>query len=182
MFNIEPSATKNPGRTIEVVVIIISPTATFCSKVSLSITSLQRNSVPLKTAKYLLEVFKKLFAIATVSGTGSQEKKIAWMADLLSQVDDEKEAAALNYELWKMKRLVTGHDGMIAEHREKALILYRKLYEKTPNIEYKERAEELEKETGAALSKTTEKPKKNAVTSEVTTKYFSELINIISQY
>jgi len=59
------------------------------------------------------------------------------LEDMLQQTQDEAEIAALHYELWKMT-----HD---EEHRQTAFNLYQSLYANTPNIEYKERMEEMQK-------------------------------------
>ncbi|MCD4653829.1 sigma 54-interacting transcriptional regulator, partial [bacterium] len=72
-----------------------------------------------------------------------KKKSIATLENLLSQTEDEIKIAVLNYELWKMKRLEEKTSAEAIDHGEKALEIYRTLYQKTPNIEYKERAEEL---------------------------------------
>ena len=59
-----------------------------------------------------------------------------------------KYIAAIHYELWRMLTQMSPTSKVDdisnpEEHRQKALELYQKLYEKTPNIAYKERAEEL---------------------------------------
>ncbi len=46
-----------------------------------------------------------------------------------------EQIAVIHYELWKLTD--------DASHRDKAMEMYRALYEKTPNYEYKKRMEEL---------------------------------------
>ncbi|MEW6686774.1 MAG: hypothetical protein AB1393_11310 [Candidatus Edwardsbacteria bacterium] len=58
------------------------------------------------------------------------------LKDMLKESKEETQLASLHYELFKL----TGEQ----ESKTKALELYLRLYEKTPNIQYKERIEELE--------------------------------------
>lgn len=56
----------------------------------------------------VVEVFAKLFEIATASGTGSQEKKIAWMAEILSQLDPLSVRFVARIPLGKLRLGVAG--------------------------------------------------------------------------
>ncbi len=58
------------------------------------------------------------------------------LEEMLQQTQDEAEIAALHYELWQM----THHE----PHRQTALKIYQRLYETTPNIEYKTRMDEMQ--------------------------------------
>lgn len=63
------------------------------------------------------------------------ERTLAALQAMLSETSGEEQTATLHYELWKM----TQHSG----NKEKALQIYQNLYEKTPNVEYRKRIEEL---------------------------------------
>ena len=56
---------------------------------------------------------------------------------MLQQTEDDAQIATLHYELWQMTQ--------DEEHCQAALNLYQTLYATTPNIEYKERMEEMQK-------------------------------------
>jgi len=69
---------------------------------------------------------------------GHHEKAVTMLTEMLANTEDKSEIADLNYELWEME---TGERKR--ERGEKALKLYRELYEKTLKFEYKKRIEEL---------------------------------------
>ncbi len=77
------------------------------------------------------------------------------LEEMLAETEDEVQKAELHYELYQ---LIVNNDELIAEgynpesHCRPALELYRKLYEKTPKIKYKKRAEELVRATPVAAS------------------------------
>jgi tetratricopeptide (TPR) repeat protein len=82
---------------------------------------------------------------------GEQVQGITMLLEMLAEATDESQKATLHYELWKMCRgescarpmAGTRPAATTDEHRQKALELYQKLYEKTPKVEYKQRIEEL---------------------------------------
>jgi tetratricopeptide (TPR) repeat protein len=63
---------------------------------------------------------------------------------ILKETKHKERIAALNYELAIMNNELN-REKIADRHKEKALELYKKLYKKTPNIEYKNIIEELEK-------------------------------------
>ena len=67
----------------------------------------------------------------------AHNKVIANLQQMLLETDDDYEKATLHYELYKMNAK--------EEYKQIALKLYKKLYKKTLNIEYKKRVEELSK-------------------------------------
>ncbi|MCK4823476.1 tetratricopeptide repeat protein, partial [bacterium] len=83
------------------------------------------------------------FALA--KGDASQNNAISELQEMLSNAEDNEQKATLNYELWKMKKeLTTEHTESTEKSKETALVIYRRLYKKTPIIEYKNRIKELE--------------------------------------
>lgn len=68
---------------------------------------------------------------------------ISELEEMLSKWTGEEQQAALHYEIWKLAKTEEQHCRMSAE-------LYRTLYPKTPNLEYRQRYEELTGETLAA--------------------------------
>jgi len=73
-------------------------------------------------------------------GTSSLDAAIDQLANLLREYTGEKEQAALHYAIWQL-------DDSQAGHRDESASLYRQLYEKIPNIQYKRRYERLTGET-----------------------------------
>ena len=67
---------------------------------------------------------------------GHQEKAVAMLSEMLAGAEEKSEIATLHYELWQFKVETEAH-------HQTALKLYQELYEKTPNIEYKKRIDEL---------------------------------------
>jgi tetratricopeptide (TPR) repeat protein len=75
---------------------------------------------------------------------------------MLMDTNEEEQIAALNFELWKMKNEILmeypnlcntadWQSRSMEENKETALVIYQKLFGKTPNFEYKNKIEELEK-------------------------------------
>ncbi len=106
---------------------------------------------------------------------GDKETAISTLEDLISPTKEEWEIATLNYELYKMTNKKTCG--------QKAQKLYQVLYKKKPNIEYKEKIEELEDVSQAQKRKlvevSTEIKKPKDVRTGDTANYFSEFINIV---
>ncbi len=73
----------------------------------------------------------------------SQNNAISKLKEMLSKAEDNEHKAALNYELEIMNKELK-RDTISNQHKKEALRLYKKLYKKTPNIEYKNRVKELE--------------------------------------
>jgi hypothetical protein len=73
-------------------------------------------------------------------GTSSLDAVIDQLVDLLREYAGEKEQAAIHYAIWQL-------DDSQAGHRDVSASLYRQLYEKIPNIQYKRRYERLTGET-----------------------------------
>ncbi|OQY27980.1 MAG: hypothetical protein B6244_08530 [Candidatus Cloacimonetes bacterium 4572_55] len=89
-------------------------------------------------------VFKADMLAAKIDyATGKPEKAIQILTGMLAQTQDKYEFVTLHNELWQMYKQ-RDQTGQAQEHRRKALELYRKLYEKTPKYEYKQRIEELQ--------------------------------------
>ena len=77
------------------------------------------------------------------------EKKVVVVECDPSTLEGQEQAAALNYELWQMLTQMSPTSKVddisnTATHRQAALELYQKLYEKTPKFGYKKRIKELE--------------------------------------
>jgi len=66
------------------------------------------------------------------------------LEEILKNSKDEKQVALLNYELAIMNSEMERNE-IAKKHKKDALKLYKKLYEKTPMIEFKNRIKELEK-------------------------------------
>ncbi len=64
------------------------------------------------------------------------------LEQMLAGTEDQKEQANINYELQIMNDEL-GKPERADKHRQAALEMYQKLYEKTPKSEYKQRIEEL---------------------------------------
>jgi len=65
------------------------------------------------------------------------DKNADALLGMLSESKDDEQIATIHYELWKMTSK--------KEHSEKAIELYKQLYEKTPKYEFKKRIEEMKK-------------------------------------
>ncbi len=83
---------------------------------------------------------------------GNQKRAIQNLLSMLKEAEKDSEKADLHYELWKMLvsstssgQAVSGAEGSEQQHQDEALAIYKKIYEKTPSIDYKKRIEELEK-------------------------------------
>ncbi len=96
--------------------------------------------------------------------------------NLLTTTQDDNQIAEVNYELWKMNKQIIENEDKTAKHKSRALRLYRELYNKAPNIIYKERVEELEK---VAESKGFGKHQKVIEESKRTKEYFPELMEML---
>ena len=83
------------------------------------------------------EFFGKIIGVHIDFANGD-EKSLKQLYEMIEETQDEREKAPLYYELWKLE---TGEKK--EKHRQKALYIYQKLYEKIPNIEYKNRIKEL---------------------------------------
>jgi serine/threonine protein kinase/tetratricopeptide (TPR) repeat protein len=81
--------------------------------------------------------------IEYASALGAQREVLARLEVLLAQSADPEEQADLHYAAWQMPVLGPAGTARREEHRRKALTLYRKLYEKTPKIEFRNRIEAL---------------------------------------
>ena len=83
------------------------------------------------------------------------ERAIIEFKRILARVDKDIEKARLNYELFQLEvtslesevektpEQLQTHNSRLQVHRQAALELYQKLRDKTPNIEYKNRIDEL---------------------------------------
>ena len=77
---------------------------------------------------------------------GHKEKAVELLINMLIETANEDEMAELHFELWKMNQTFGGFSRLSDSkdnHHTVALKLYNKLYAKTPNIEYKNRIDEL---------------------------------------
>jgi tetratricopeptide (TPR) repeat protein len=91
----------------------------------------------------------KIFQAKMECRFGNWETGINMLRDLLKQAENERQTADIHYELFQFSVNA-------AEHRQKALALYQKLYEKTSRIQYKERINELEKDSKSGEKETFE--------------------------
>ncbi len=80
-------------------------------------------------------IFKGKILSAKIDFALKKENAPKQLYEILKDTEDEIEITTLHYELWKMNEK--------EEHYQSALEFYQRLYEKTPNIEYKNRIEEL---------------------------------------
>jgi len=117
---------------------ILGKTETVCSlqryeEAQVLITEGLRIAEELGNKEYM---FKGKVLSAKVDFALGNEGAPCRLEEMLQQTEDDAEIATLHYELWKM----THND----EHRRAALKLYQALYERTPNIDYKTRMEELQ--------------------------------------
>ncbi len=78
---------------------------------------------------------------------GQRESAIADLQTMLTAATDPEEQADLHYELWRMKKDLTGLEDLLgltaAEHRTEALRLFQELVAQAPKWVYKKRIEEL---------------------------------------
>lgn len=80
--------------------------------------------------------FRSRITLAVATAPTDREKAIDQLEDLLPNAEKKEYIAEVHYELYK----ITGDE----EHAAQSAALYTELYKETPNITYKERAEELE--------------------------------------
>ncbi len=66
---------------------------------------------------------------------GDKDTAVAEMRGLVEEFTDDGQVAAIHYEIWKLTD--------DASHRDKAMEMYRALYETTPKYEYKKRMDEM---------------------------------------
>ncbi|MDI6740615.1 MAG: hypothetical protein QME74_09665, partial [Candidatus Edwardsbacteria bacterium] len=81
------------------------------------------------------EIFNCKILNAKLVGLNDKEAGICELEAMLKEYNEDAQEAALRYELWKMN----GWE----ENKTAALGLYKKLYEKTPKMDYKKRIDEL---------------------------------------
>lgn len=75
-----------------------------------------------------------------------KEKAIINLSNMLTNESDKKHIATINYKIWKILARDKAEEKTELrkkEYREKALQMYKKLYQKAPKFSYKERIEEL---------------------------------------
>ncbi len=87
--------------------------------------------------KYLISIF---LLVSTILFALEFEKKLHFTNYI---AEDDEQKANLNYELGIMNEELK-RNTISNQYKKEALRLYKKLYKKTPNIEYKNRIKELE--------------------------------------